>query len=97
MLLFNKFVTSYIPKLATVGAWLYFIRTQTALGLAIGFTLYSVLLFLVEIHERSRSFDGIIELTESQHGAKSFQLIVNKDPETFKDQDKVVFIFKNAS
>lgn len=93
----NQMLISYIPKLASVSLWVSYFMYGTGLWVAIAVTIYALALYAVTYYQASHIFDGIIELKETEHGAKSFQLIVNKDPESFQDQDKVIFLFKNAS
>ena len=97
MKLFENLVVDYTPKLISVSLWIYFFLYQEYLLAAIGVTIYSFLLYFVSYYKKTKSFDGVIELTEDDRGSKKFQLIVNKDPETFQDQDQVIFQFKKVS
>jgi len=93
----SQLLISYIPKVASVSLWVGFFLYDTELWIAIAVTIYALALYAVTYYQANHIFDGVIELKETEHGAKSFQLIVNKDPESFQDQDKVIFLFKNVS
>ena len=97
MKLFGSIIINYIPKLVSVLLLVGYFMYGIELWVVIFVTLYSLALSIVDFYQKKKSFDGIIELTETEHGAKKFQLIVNKDPESFQDQDKVIFLFKGVS
>lgn len=83
-----------MPLLITLSLWVYFGLYQEALFAALLMSGYTLFVYFTAFKQ---TFDGVIELTETREGTKSFQLIVNKDPETFQDQDQVVFLFKEVS
>jgi len=85
---------NFAPAVATISLWASYIAYDEALIAAILMSSYTVVLYL---SKSKNSFDGVIEITETEEGGKSFQLVINKDPETFQDQDQVVFHFKNVS
>lgn len=90
----ERILLKYIPPIASISLWVYYIMYQAALLAALIVTVYTVLLYFVI---QRRTLDGVIEFSEKEDGKKSFQLIVNKDPESFQNQDKVIFLFKDVS
>jgi len=92
--IFRRIIEDYIPALASLVLWIYYVMYNEGLFFAMFMTLYSLMLYLAN---RKQSFDGVIELKQDNGGKKSFQLIVNKDPEKFQDQDRVIFLFKDVS
>jgi hypothetical protein len=95
--LFNRFVIEYVPRVATISLWIYYILYRDFLIDAILVSIYSILLYVALESKKIQSIDGVIEVTETERGTKSFQLIVNKDPEELQDQDTVIFLFKDVS
>ncbi|HCI29564.1 MAG TPA: hypothetical protein DE117_05250 [Fervidobacterium sp.] len=85
---------NFAPSVATISLWASYIVYDEALIAAILMSLYTAILYF---SKSNSSFDGVIEITETEEGGKSFQLVINKDPETFQDQDQVIFHFKEVS
>ena len=94
MHIFRRIIEDYIPALTGFLLWIYYALYNEGLFYAIFMTWYALMLYLAN---RKQSFDGVIELNQNDDGKKSFQLIVNKDPETFQDQDRIIFLFKDVS
>ena len=97
MKIFGELLINYIPKVVSVSLWIGYFLYDVNIWVAVTVTGYSLTLSVFDIYQKKKSFDGVIELTETDEGSKKFQLIVNKDPESFQDQDKVVFLFKGVS
>jgi len=90
-------VVNYIPLVASISLWAYYLSNKEGFITALLVSIYSILLYLALESKKTSTIDGIIEFTEDASGGKTFQLIVNKDPETFKDLDEVIFLFKDVS
>lgn len=97
MRLLNAILLNYIPKIVSVSLWIGYFRYNVDVWVVLGVTVYALSLSIYDFYQNKKTFDGVIELEETEHGAKKFSLIVNKDPETLQDQDRVVFLFKKAS
>lgn len=96
MNLFRNFVLKYIPLIASISLWVYYFLNQEGLVVVLLVSAYSILLYLTS-SRKTNEIDGVIEVSEDEIGKKTFQLIIDKDPESFQDQDQVVFMFKDAS
>lgn len=96
MNLVKKLFMSFAPVVVSIILWVSYSLYNEILILttAIIMSSYAIVLYLSTTKKR---FDGVIEITETEEGGKSFQLIINKDPETFQDQDQVIFHFKEVS
>lgn len=94
MKLWTRVVVNVIPILFSATLWAtYFVNKQNLI-LAILMSLYSVLLHLTV---NKKPFEGVIEFRETQEGSKKFQLIIDKDPNTFQDEDQVTFVVKKIA
>lgn len=94
MKLSKRIIVDYVPGLASAALWAYYIFTREALIAAILVSIYTVVLYL---STEKQKFAGVIEVAVNEEGAKTFQLIVDKDPQTFQDRDEVIFLFKEVS
>lgn len=83
-----KLVVDYVPKTAVVGLWVNYILNQTYLWLAVVLTIYALLLYFVSTLNQ---VDGFIEVSEEPEGAKRWNLVLDRSPDTLQDKNRIIF------
>lgn len=97
MKIFTRIILGLVPIYLILSLWIDSLWHTYHLVISVFLIIYSVFVFFGYLKLDKKNFEGVIEFREMQEGSKTFQLIIDKDPNTFQDQDKVTFVLKKIA